>query len=221
VAIAFVAQAKANGNGTYSTSDIDTTGATLLVVCYSDDGSPTPTLSDSKGNTWTQARRYAPFGPAITIEYAWNPTVGTGHTITLTGAGQAGSAQFWAFSGVDTGADPLDQSNNNHAFGSTTVTPGSVTPGSDGQLVVAADNYDAMASVPTVNGGFTTPAYGDVGSGGTYMGSASSYLIQTTAAAANPTFTTPSTNNQYAAIATFGPAPPPAAVSVSSTVRYT
>lgn len=202
MAFALVAQQKANGNGTYSTASIDTTGATLLVVCYSDDGDA-PTLSDNKTNTWTLARRVNPFGPAFNIRYAWNPTVGTGHTITQTGAGQAGCSQFYAFSGADTTADPLDQSNTNFQVGSTTVTPGSVTPTVDDELVIAGLNFDVMASMPTANGGFVTPLYGDIGSAGTYMGSGSTYLIQTTAAAANPTFTTPSSNNLYAAIATF------------------
>jgi hypothetical protein len=109
----------------------------------------------------------------------------------------------WAFSGVDTTADPLDQSNSNHALGSTTVQPGSVTPGSDGQLVIAHETFDSSASMPTVNSSFTTPAYGDLGTGGVYLGSGSSYLIQTTAAAVNPTFTKPASGNLYATIATF------------------
>lgn len=214
MAYALVAQVKANGNDTFATGSIDTTGATLLVATFADvfaEGSP-PTVSDSKSNTWIQARRYGPFGQCSNVYYAWNPTVGTGHTFTLTGTDVTASMQVHAFSGADTAADPLDQSNGNHAFGSSTVTPGSVTPTTDDQLIVTHIDYDVQASLPTINGGFVTPGYGDLGSGAVYLGSASSYLVQTTAASANPTWTIPGSTNIYATIATFkaGAGTPPA-----------
>lgn len=205
MAFALVAEVKAIGNDTFSTSAIDTTGADLLVATFADtfaEGSP-PTLSDSEGNTWVAAVNHSPFGNASRIHYAWNATVGASHTFTLTGTDMFGSLQVRAYSGSDTSADPFDQTNENLAFGSTTVTTGSVTPTTDGQLLVAACTYDVQASLPTIDGGFDSPTYGDLGSGGSYLGSSNSYLIQTTAAAANPTFTGPSGSNKYATIATF------------------
>jgi hypothetical protein len=201
--IALLAQDKGNGNDGFTSPGVDTTGASLLVVSYAY-ANATPTLSDSNGNTWGTARLYAPFGPASTLRYAWNPTVGAGHTFTLTGTDCFASGQLSAFSGVDTSADPFDQSNEGLSFGSTSVTLGSVTPTTDGQLVIAHWNYDNATGLPTVDGGFTSPAYGDLGVGAVYNGSAVTYLIQTTAAAAAPTMTkTGSGSNNYATIATF------------------
>lgn len=205
MAYALVAQVKANGNDTFATGSIDTTGANLLVATFADtfaEGSP-PALTDSKSNTWVSGIRSGPFGQCTSVYYAWNPIVGTGHTFTLTGTDMFGSLQVEAFSGSDTTANPLDDTSADLAFGSTTVSPGSVLPTTDGQLVVTHITYDVQGSVPTINGGFVTPGYGDLGSGGAYLGSATSYLIQTTAAAANPTWTTPGNNNLYCTIATF------------------
>lgn len=203
MAIALVGSVKGNGNDNYTTGSMDTTGATLLVATFGDALASAPTITDTYTNTWVQARRYRPFSVASSIYYAWNPTVGTGHSFTFTGTDQFGSAQVRAYSGAQTSSNPLDQSNNNHALSSLTVQPGSVTPTTDGQLVVVHDQFDVLASMPTINGGFDSPTYGDIGQGAVYLGSGTSYLIQTTATAANPTFTAPSTQHQYATIATF------------------
>jgi hypothetical protein len=199
-----VAQGKGNGNDGFTTAGVDTTGATLLVVTVAWANSA-PTLSDSKGNTWETARDYAPFGPGSRIYYCWNnPTVGTGHTITLTGTDVFASAQFWAWDAGTLSADPLDQSNENVSFSSTTWTSGSVTPTEPGELVIVHCNYDNAPSMPTVDQSFLSPSYGDVGAGAVYNGSGSSYLIQTSAAAVNPTFTKASgATNNYGTIASF------------------
>lgn len=213
---ALVAQAKGFGNDTYSTGSIDTSPADLLVLTFADvfdDASP-PTPSDTYGNTWLEARDQSPFGQASRIFYAENPTVGTGHTATLTGTDQFGSGQLSAFSGAAT-SSVLDQTNENLSFGSASVQPGSVTPGEDGELIVVHFTFDVgTGGMPTADSGFVSPMYGDVGIGGTYLGSGVSYLIQTAAGAVNPTLTRVSgSSNNYATIATFkadaGPPPPP------------
>ncbi len=215
--IALLAQAKGNGNGTYSTGALDSTGASLLVVVFTDNGTQ-PAISDSKGNTWFVAKRQS-VGRGETIAYAWGSglVVGTGHTFTFTLAAQFGSGQAWAFSGVETASDPLDQTNGGGNAFTTTQATGSVTPTADGELLISGLGFDNQAALPTVNGGFSTP-YGDIGSGGAYLGSASAYLIQSTAAAANPTWTIVTNNQTNAPIATFkatSTPPPPAAPPVS------
>lgn len=210
---ALVGQVKGNGNDNYTTGSMDTTGADLLVACFADAGGAVPTITDSKGNTWVLGRRAVPIDWGSSIYYAWGTglVVGTGHTFTFTKTDQFGSAQVFAFSGGQIATDPLDQTNQNHALTSTTMQPGSVTPTTDGQLVIAHDTWDNEASMATVDSGFVTPSYGDIGTGGVYLGSGSSYLIQTNAAAVNPTFTLPSTSHQYGVIVTFKAMPPPPA----------
>lgn len=219
MAIVFIAQVKGNGNDAFTTGSMDTSGASLLVATFTD--IVLPTITDTYSNTWVQAKRYFPFAYSSNIYYAWNPIVGAGHSFTFTATDQFGSGQVSAFSGVDTSANPLDQTNENLAFGSTTVTPGTVTPTTDGQLVVAHDAFDNTSAMETVNGGFTSPAFGDLGSGGVYVGSGTTYLIQTTAAAANPTLTLANAPNRYATIATFkaSTGPPPAATVTTIIMR--
>lgn len=205
MAFALVSNIKGQANDTFSTSAIDTSGANLLVmVVHSDHATITP--SDSKTNTWLQAVQEATFKIG-TIYYAWSATVGTAHTFTLTGTDHFGTIQVYAFSGAQTSGDPLDQTNHGINFGGTTVQPGSVTPTSDGQLIVTGDNHDT-ANVETINSAFTSPAgagtgYGDVQSLGVALGGHSAYLIQGTAAAVNPTWTNVSGSNHYCTIATF------------------
>jgi hypothetical protein len=198
---AFVAVGVGAGNDTFSTAAINSTGANLLVACWTD-ALIDPVLSDSYGNTWTLARSYKAWTFSSKIYYSYGtPTVGAGHTMTITGTDFYGSGQLWAFSGADT-ANPLDQSNESGAAGVTTLQPGSVTPTTAGQLVMTHVAYDA-GTLATINGGFASPGSGSAGSSGVYGGSASSYLIQTTAAAANPTWTWTNGANASATIATF------------------
>lgn len=200
-----IASVKGNGTNAFTTGAIDTTGADLLIATWSDvlAGSP-PTISDSKGNTWTQAVRYNPVGGATSnIYFVWNPTsVGSGHTFTLTGTSQFASLEVMAWSGSQTSSTPLDVTNNNLAFGSTTLQPGSVTPSVAGELVVTHINFGTQGADATIDSGFAA-AYGDLGSGGVYVGGQVSYLVQSVAAAVNPQWTVGSSTNLYATVATF------------------
>jgi hypothetical protein len=192
------------GSGTFTSGTMDTSGATLLVVCYGDDGT-VPTLTDSNTNTWTQAINTAsPMAWHSAIFYCWGtPSVGAGHTMTLTGAGIAASAQFWAFSGAETGSDPINSTPvGDVAFSSLTIAPGPITPNDDDSLVV----IHVVGDVPggaTISGGFASPAVGSPGVGGQYVGSHSSYLIQTTATASDPTMTHDNSGHLYGTMATF------------------
>src|SRR5262249_1127355 len=70
-----------------TTSSVDITGATLIVITTAYDGTPTGcTVSDSKSNTWTGLTTYTGGLDALKIYYAVNPTVGTGHTFTCSGS---------------------------------------------------------------------------------------------------------------------------------------
>ena len=202
MAIAYVAGVSSGTNSGGTTSaGVDTTGADLLVmvVCYFS-GAAAPTVSDSKGNTWTALTAVQSTGGGANnktqIYYAKNPTVGSGHTFTASGASSFASLTAAAYSGCDTAA-PFDQQNGT----ADSTQPGSVTPTQDNELVVTGLGGD-VATYTSVNGGFTLRNSVGV-SAGNYFGTGLADLVQTTAAAANPTWTVNSVTNSGNVIATF------------------
>lgn len=195
----------APGGGT--SSPVDTNGANFIVLAigYAGAGS-TPTVSDSKGNTYT------PLTPATFSDsycrfyFAENPTVGSGHTWTVTGANSYPSISMQAWANALT-ASVFDQQNagsTTPSYTATSVQPGSVTPGSNNQLIVTAvSNYADMSNVSrSINAGFTIS--GQVGNvPAISYPLALAYLVQTTAAAVNPTWSWSSSERANSVIATF------------------
>lgn len=186
MAIALVASTSGVGTDSSVTSgSIDTTGANLLVMNIAVDGGATPTIADSKGNTWN-----ALTSSTLTVKnlmyYSIPTSVGSGHTFSNTGASNYCSLEVETFSGVH--ATPVDQQNGATGTGSATLATGSVTPSEDGELVIAGLGFNASGTTITINGGFTKTHEVNFGGGNNY-GSAMAYLIQTTATAANPTWT--------------------------------
>jgi hypothetical protein len=211
MAIALVAKTaagSANGNDV-TTSSIDTTGATLLLICYTstDTGSATPT--DSKSNTWNALTDEVVGGGERTVWFWSVPTtVGSGHTVSVTDNGKRPSLAFYAFSGTHA-SSPFDAENaGGNNFGST-VQPGSVTPGQDDSLIVQGISFNVDGTL-AINGGYTHAGDGTdyvSNNGTTRMGLAAAYLIQTTATATNPTWThTPGSSSVAAVGAVFKPA---------------
>lgn len=187
MAIALVASTSATGtDSSVTTGSIDTTGATLLVICIAVDGGATPTISDSKSNTWTALTASTQTVKTI-LYYVANPTVGTGHTFSNTGAFNFCSLFVQSFSGVTT-TSPFDQQNGSTGTGSATLVVGSVTPSENNEVVVVGLGFNESGTPISINGGFTETSEQNFGSGNNY-GGAMAYLIQTTAAAAAPTWT--------------------------------
>jgi hypothetical protein len=179
--IASVGQA-GSPNGT-TTGAIDTSGANLIVLApaYYAPGAGLA-ISDSKANTWTALTER---GARMRFYYCLNPTVGAGHTFTVSGTGVYGSMTAAAFSGA--AASPFDLENGAASVSGTTLQPGSITPSEGNELVISAGG-DAMDGTPTPDGGFTVVARAAF-SGGVCFGSHLAYLVQTSAVAANPTWT--------------------------------
>lgn len=191
MAIALVVQTSAGSSdsNTFTTSNIDTTGATLLVVSIVSAATVSaPTLSDNKSNTWTALTTRTTPGPTVRtiMYYAENPTVGSGHNFTVTGDGKFASINVSAWSGTATASVFDTENGNNGAETGTSIQPGSVTPANNDSLVVTSLSLGVSAT-PTINGSFTITSSVDV-VGGQHYGCSFAYLIQTTAAAANPTW---------------------------------
>lgn len=204
----------ANGN---TTAAVDTTGANLIVLVVTDFAAgPGVTLSDSKGNTWTglTAQTNSSNNGRVRIYYCFAPTVGSGHTFTVSGTGTFSAVGGAFFSGAVT--SPFDQQNGaqNSNTGSTTLQPGSITPTEDNELVIVATNFNENGSV-SIDGGFTE-ATELAPAGATNFGTMLAYLPQTTATAVNPTLTYTYVTGFYsaAAIASFKDTPAAAAVDM-------
>lgn len=192
-----------DGNG-FTTGAINTTGANLIVVFLGTGITNTGTVSDSKSNTWTALTKV---GTSVyddrwgQLFYCENPTVGTGHTFSVSGTGNNPCLAILAFSGGTTSS--FDQENGNGgAFPpGTSVSTGSITPGFDNEVLVAALLFDDN-NTPTVDSGFTiaqTVPSVVFGRHGVQL----AYLIETTATAKNPTFSWPVSQRAVAVIASF------------------
>lgn len=171
-----------------TTSPIDTTGATLLVVAVACGSTGPSTITDSKGNQYLCMAPVAyNSGPNfVELYYCNNPIVGTGHTFTATSSplGRAfPSIGALAFSGVaESAADVFSWAD---AASVSSVQPGSVTPSANGELIITAA-HGWLATGLSVDSGFTAFTAGSTANNYA-LGLA--YLIQTTAAPIDPTWT--------------------------------
>lgn len=167
-------------------SAINTTGANLLVVSTAYyGGGVIPAVSDSKTNTWTPLTEHGAGGGVLSgsrIYYCLNPTVGTGHTFTITSSGGSPSAVIYAFSGV------LSFQTQGGATGTgTTIASGSMTPSGNGALVISGVCEWVNPSTDTIApAGFTVTEVPGV-NGVTMEGSAA-WQVQSVAASINPTW---------------------------------
>lgn len=207
--IALVAStAKFLGEFADTTDPIDTTGASLIVVAVASYSSVTPSVSDSKGSTWTALTKYMHGSSTTSMQlfYSKNPNVGSNHTFIVTGSGIYESVAVAAFSGTDTAVGIDGATGAVSGPGAvTTLQPGSVTPSEDNCVLVTALAVDSPAAVLSINSGFTIAAQLGSGSGASYnLGIA--YKVQTAAQAENPTWTSDTAGLMAAAIAAFKPA---------------
>lgn len=194
------------GQGTadaVTSAGIDTTGATILAFGLISYGAATePTVSDSKGNTWTQRTAYTDGVTRTRVYYAANPTVGSGHTFTATGTGSFSAVAVSAHDGIAT-TTPYDVENGGSFSSGTTGSTGSVTPSEDGELLVAVWGYAANGQPTGVSVDNSFTVMGQASNTGNSFGVAHAYLYQTPAAAVNPAASWTGSTSGSAAIATF------------------
>ncbi|HUB83615.1 MAG TPA: hypothetical protein VMB03_32675 [Bryobacteraceae bacterium] len=194
------ASAASTGGSDVTVSNLNTTGANLIVIGIAS-GSSAPAVSDSNSNLWMRLNLYTG-GPNIALFYGYNPSVGTGHTFSTT-SGNAPSLYVLAFSG--SASSPLDQQAGVGAnSGITTVQPGSVTPVQSNELLVTLLGIAASGSTSAsaISQGFVIAGTQAFSSGNNY-GGAMAYLIQNTAAAVDPAWTVSGSASLLASIASF------------------
>jgi hypothetical protein len=200
--IALVSHVSAQGGTSVTTGSINTSGANFLVAVLTDfNQDAASVISDNKSNAWLILPYFIGAGSAgrTRIAFCRNPTVGTGHTFTLSNSGRFSGIAVAAFSGVVSDKNPFDQMNGAITAGSTSLACGSITPLLDKELIVygICDAWTGTVSVSTGTILEQLPLIG-----GSSFGVALAYTIQTTAAAINPTWTTSNTHEE-AVIASF------------------
>lgn len=184
-----------------TSSSANTTGADLIVVSVTfNKASSNPSLSDSKGNTYTALTDFAVSNQVERLYYCQSPTVGSGHTFTFTGTNIFASLSMACFSGSV--ATPLDVQNGATNAGATSLATGSVTPGANNELVIASVGTTGSDAARSIGGGFTKAA-DVVGTPSVAYCSAIAYLIETTATAANPTWSWSTSQAATESIAAF------------------
>ena len=169
-----------------TTAGIDTTGAkTIAIYVCTVTAVSTTAVTDSNGNTYTARTIYNNGTVRARWYYCLNPTVGAGHTFTLTTTGTPlGGLAVLAFSEECTYADESGGS----ASATTTIQPGSQTPSADGALLVyGVSGFASAISLSSVSIGTIGPNQAGVSS--VCYGFACAYYVQPTAGAINPTMT--------------------------------
>lgn len=193
-------------SGGSTTPSINTTGADLIVVGIVQTRLNTATLTDSKSNIWTAIGTLQNSGQeAVQLFYCSPPTVGSGHTFTVTGTSSFSSAFVQAFSG--SASTPLDQqTGNNSGAAALSIASGSITPTQDNEVICVMYGNEGSAGSQAMDSGVTIT---DIqGISGPAWGSSMGYKVQTAAAAINVTGSTATNATNSIAIASFkAPAP--------------
>lgn len=170
-----------------TTAGVDTTGSSLIVLgtCRASGGTGF-TVSDNKSNTWT-AMTTSGTDPLGRMYYCINPTVGTGHTWTLSGTNCYANIFVAAFSYDATPAFDQEAVHFGTA-GSTSDQPGSLTAAANNALLVTLVAGEAITTAYTIDSSFSITNQQLMVLNQCYAGGLA-YLVQPTASATNPTWT--------------------------------
>lgn len=201
-----VVETTPNNDG-FTTGAQDTSGANFIIIGYSGAITTSETVTDSKSNTWNplSLNTDGVVGHQSRLYYAYNATVGSGHTFTITGTDNFPTLFIAWYSGVLSSGDPYDVSgsteNNPSTVFGTTCVHASRTPSTDGQLIWGFCGADDQAPA-SINGGFTIRRSSTGTAGHSFSGGCAD-LIQTTATAWSPTWTFSSSDTLVASMAGF------------------
>ena len=162
-------------------------------------------VSLCKLNTWhkltIQGRTDSP--RQIRLYYAYNATVGTGHTFTVDGTANFPSMSIAWYHGVQLSSDPFIAENGNTVLFSSSLSTGAVTPTEEDCLVVVGAEFEANGAGGSCDSGFVVDAV-DTDTSFGHEQSAIGHLTQTTpAAAASTTWSQASSSTICVAIAAF------------------
>lgn len=168
----------------------------LVIVCAFGSGT-TCSVSDSVSSTSNTWNALTEQGGGEAMFYAYNPTVGSGHTFTCTAPYAYCMVSTW--SGTSTASTVLDAQNgaNSGSSNVTSLAIGSITPGTTGELIISGWNWSQ--GPPTglaVSRGLTIlDSYEE----STYQMAADAYLVDSASTAINPTWSVSSPSGRMSA----------------------
>jgi hypothetical protein len=186
-----------------TTPSINTTTANLIVAevsSYYPVGEPV--LSDSKGNTWIALTRHYDLGliSSNRLYYCINPTVGSGHTFTLTGSFV--SFNVTAFNNTITPTYLAENGNADLGINAY-IDCGSLTNTlSNALFICSMSNLNSGTPPITLNSGYTQldSFYNTTAA---YISSSAGYKIVNGIVTLNPRFSYTNANYQSASHAVF------------------
>jgi hypothetical protein len=207
MAIALVANGSAISADTNTavTSAMNSSGANFVVGVGSA-LSNAQTFTDNQASSWVAGTNGSGVGNGLVISYARSITQSTAHTVTDSAGGNFPSVYAAVFSGVST--NNFDQASSGTATASTSVSPGSVTPTQNNELIITGVTTASSNAVFSIDSGFTILGQFAFVSGAAF-GGAMAYKVQGVAAAVNPTWTVTSSaaSDMRSQIITFIAAP--------------
>lgn len=199
--LGYITAASANSNSA-TTAGLDTSDSDLIVLAVGyDGGAGTPTVTDSKGNSWSPLTVRGTGSPTLCLYYCVNPTVGAGHTFSATLTSGKPTISALAFIGATN--TPFDQENGTASTGNITAHTGSITPSEDGVMLVAVV---VVTSTAAQNGRIDD---GDFVRASEVFASATNYYlatycgVQQVAAAVNPSIVWGATADYAISITSF------------------
>lgn len=179
---------KASPTGASVTTDaINTTGASLIVVCIVSVYYNSQPIQDNQSNTWSLAGE-VPSGSSyvrVQIYYKYSPTTNSSHTFSTVGGYGVNYASMIVFAFSGTTGTAFD-TNNYTQVGASPLSTGSITPSTNGQVLIALLGSHNTSSVSSVTSGFSE--YNVASSANNFFACAA-YYVQPTAASKECTFT--------------------------------
>lgn len=171
------------------TGSVDTSTATFLfcpVAYYT--AAATPTFADNRGNTYLAGAAFTDATGAVGVIpfYDLSPSVGTGHTFTVS-TGSFMALGCAAFKGIPAtiSIDGVIVGTNNGS--GTSISGGTVAPSACGDLILTSVGMDAATGGVTVPAGFSL--LGTVEwAGSTNFGLSYAYQVQLTQANVTPSW---------------------------------
>lgn len=171
-----------------TTSSINTTGANLIIVGVSDYRlGISLDVSDNKSNTYTAlSHQSTATNSRATLFYALSPSVGSGHTFTVSGTSIYASIYVAAFSGLNSPIFDVQNGNTTDSPWDTLAT-GSVTPSADASIVASVISWyiDPDSGSMSIGSSFNITNQLQ-SSPGNYLGGALAYKVLSSASAQNP-----------------------------------
>lgn len=205
--ILVVSSASSSANG-MTTSAQNASGGSLNVVSvedYTGGGSGIGTVTDSNSNIYTATTSVNAANHRTTMFYSNNATDTNGMTFTFTcqGGGCFPVMQVFVATNTATSNVVYTSTGNTVSPSDLAILPGSVTPGSNGSLIITGLSLTTDVVGVAIDSSFNATL--TTGVGGASFPGAGAYFVQSTAGVLNPNWSWSNTQVPTSVIIVFNP----------------